>query len=128
MQGLIRIDICTSVYLSDGAMSEKQWVRVARALADPTRLSLFRTIAEQGEMSCGALAERFPVAQSTVSHHLNVLINAGLVEMRKQGQHHLFRVCAQPLREFCQQMQQLLAQATASQSPVAPCEETLESD
>jgi len=108
-------------------MSEKHWVRIARALADPTRLSLFRTIAEQGEISCGALAERFPVAQSTVSHHLNVLINAGLVEMRKQGQHHLFRVCAQPLQEFCQQMLQLLAQAPTSQPPVVSSEETLES-
>ncbi len=109
-------------------MSEKQWVRIARALADPTRLSLFRTIAEQGEISCGALAERFPVAQSTVSHHLNVLINAGLVEMRKQGQHHLFRVCAQPLQEFCHQMLQLLAQAPPSQPPIASSEETLESN
>ncbi len=95
-------------------MSEKQWVRIARALADPTRLSLFRTIAEHGELSCGELAERFPIAQSTVSHHLNVLMNAGLVEMRKQGQHHLFRVCAQPLEAFCEQIQQLLAQAQSS--------------
>lgn len=90
-------------------MDDKQLAQIARALSDPTRLNLFRTIAEQGELSCGELAERFPVAQSTVSHHLNVLMNAGLVEMRKQGQHHLFRVRAEPLQAFCQQILQLLA-------------------
>lgn len=90
-------------------MNSKELTRIARALADPTRLSLFRAIAEQGELTCGELAERFPIAQSTVSHHLNVLMNAGLIEMRKQGQHHLFRVRAETLRAFCQQMLQMLS-------------------
>lgn len=102
-------------------MTEKQWVRIARALSDPTRLRLFRTIATQGELSCGELAEQFPVAQSTVSHHLHVLMNAGLVQMRKQGQHHFFRVCIQPLQEFCQQLSQLLASV---QTP--ECESSLD--
>lgn len=90
-------------------MNDKHLARIARALSDPTRLSLLRAIAEHGELSCGELAERFPIAQSTVSHHLNVLMNAGLVEMRKQGQHHLFRVRMEPLQAFCEQMLRMLA-------------------
>lgn len=62
-----------------------------RALADPTRLNILRTLLQHGELSCGELAERFPIAQSTVSHHLNALMRADLVAMRKQGQHHYFR-------------------------------------
>ncbi len=92
-------------------MDERQWVQVARALADPTRLGLLRAIAQHGELSCGELAERFPIAQATVSHHLNVLIGAGLVTMRKQGQYHLFRLQADTLRAFCQQLQQLVEPA-----------------
>jgi len=97
-------------------MSDKQLTQIARALADPMRLSLFRTIAEHGELSCGELAERFPIAQSTVSHHLNVLMNAGLVEMRKHGQHHLFRVRREPLQTFCQQILQVLAQSSSDET------------
>jgi len=98
-------------------MNDKHLAQIARALSDPTRLSLFRTIAEHGELSCGELAERFPIAQSTVSHHLNVLMNAGLVEMRKWGQHHLFRVRGEPLQAFCQQMLQLLAPSPPNETP-----------
>ncbi len=81
-------------------MEEKRIVRWARALADPTRLKLFLTILRGGELSCGELAEQFPIAQSTVSHHLNILMDAGLVAMRKQGQHHYFRACPEALKQF----------------------------
>jgi DNA-binding transcriptional ArsR family regulator len=77
-------------------LTEREATQVARALADPTRLSILRTLLQHGELSCGELAERFPIAQSTVSHHLNTLMQAELVAMRKQGQHHYFRPCATP--------------------------------
>lgn len=100
-------------------MTEKQFLKIARALADPTRLSLLRAIVEQGEISCGEVAERFPIAQPTVSHHLNVLLNAGLVEMRKQGQYHLFRACPHALRQFGHSIQQLV-EGTQSGESSAP--------
>lgn len=97
-------------------MEPRQIVRVARALADPTRLSLFLAILRQGELSCGELAEQFPIAQSTVSHHLTVLTEAGLVRMRKQGQHHYFRACPEVLRQFTHALQ-ALAQAIPHPCP-----------
>ncbi|MEZ5993692.1 MAG: helix-turn-helix domain-containing protein [Planctomycetota bacterium] len=36
-------------------------------------------------MSCGEIAEQFPIAQATVSHHLKVLVEVRLVEVRKAG-------------------------------------------
>ena len=55
-------------------------------LADPTRLRLLSLIAAQGE-SCAAcdLVEPLGVSQPTVSHHLKVLREAGLVESEKRG-------------------------------------------
>jgi ArsR family transcriptional regulator len=67
-------------------------VRVAKALGDATRFRLLRAIAGQEETSCQELTARFRLAQATVSHHLKVLTQAGLVSARKQGQFHYYRV------------------------------------
>ena len=81
-------------------LTEREATQVARVLADPTRLSILRTLLQHGELSCGELVERFPIAQSTVSHHLNALMQAELVAMRKQGQHHYFRPVRDTLCAF----------------------------
>jgi ArsR family transcriptional regulator len=76
-----------------------QAVRIAKALADPTRYQLLLAIAAAKELSCAELVERFPVAQATVSHHLKVLASAGLVLVRKSGQFHHYRAVPEVLRE-----------------------------
>lgn len=81
-------------------LSERKAMLIARALADPTRLQILRTLLQHPELSCGELAQRFPIAQSTVSHHLSILMNADLVAMRKQGQHHYFRALRETLCAF----------------------------
>lgn len=61
-------------------------VRVAKALGDPTRLELLRRIGTAGEMCCKDLVALFPVSQATVSHHLKILVDAGLLSVRRDGQ------------------------------------------
>jgi len=51
-------------------------------------------------MSCGAIAERFPIGQSTVSHHLKVLAEAGLIDVRREGQHGFFSARPALLEEY----------------------------
>ena len=70
--------------------SSRDTARVARALGDPTRLRLVRLIA-RGEVSCQELTRRIGLAQATVSHHLKVLAQAGLVAARKEGSFHWYR-------------------------------------
>ncbi len=70
---------------------ESAAVRVSRALADPTRFRLLREIAAHPEISCRELVARFTVAQATVSHHLKVLSEAGLVAARREGPFHWYR-------------------------------------
>ncbi|MEJ5251617.1 MAG: helix-turn-helix transcriptional regulator [Chthonomonadetes bacterium] len=89
-------------------MDDSTLVRIAKAIADPTRFAILKAIASREEISCGQLAELFPIAQATVSHHLNVLVNAGLVEMRKQGQHHYFRLHRAMLEQFSNELRQSL--------------------
>ncbi len=54
----------------------------ARALGDPTRLRILHLVA-RGERAVGQVASALSVQQSTVSKHLQVLFNAGLVERRR---------------------------------------------
>lgn len=74
------------------SVREMAAVRVARALGDPTRFRLLREIAAREETSCRELTARLRLAQATVSHHLRVLSEAGLVTARKEGPYHWYSV------------------------------------
>jgi ArsR family transcriptional regulator, arsenate/arsenite/antimonite-responsive transcriptional repressor len=72
-------------------MDAIQFQRIAKALADPRRFEIFEEMAgATDELSCGRIVARFPVAQATVSHHIKELADAGLIEIRPEGQ---FRYC-----------------------------------
>lgn len=58
----------------------------AKALGDPIRIQLVDVLARHpGELCACELLPLFDVAQSTLSHHLKVLADAGIVETRRQG-------------------------------------------
>jgi DNA-binding transcriptional ArsR family regulator len=56
---------------------------VLQALSDPNRLEIVRLLARGGEQRCGELA--VPLAKSTLSHHLKVLREAGVIRTRVEG-------------------------------------------
>ncbi len=60
-------------------------VKAFRALGDETRLAIVRTLARAPEVCVCHLAAGFPLGQPTISHHLKVLREAGLVDFRKRG-------------------------------------------
>ncbi|MFB9994875.1 autorepressor SdpR family transcription factor [Deinococcus oregonensis] len=64
---------------------------VFKALADPTRREILRTL-RSGERSAGELAELFPLSKSTLSGHFAVLKAADLVETDKRGTTILYRL------------------------------------
>jgi ArsR family transcriptional regulator, arsenate/arsenite/antimonite-responsive transcriptional repressor len=88
-------DCCPSVL--DAPLSEKDASTLAKgfaALADPARLRLLSLIAadEDGEVCACELVEPLERSQPTVSHHLKVLREAGLVEGEKRGTWVWYRV------------------------------------
>lgn len=91
------------VYMS--VMEANQFQRIAKALADPRRFEILEVIAAGAEMCCGAVVERFPVAQATISHHLKELADAGLVEARQEGQFKYLRARPDVLAEYIEQLQ-----------------------
>lgn len=63
-----------------------------QALADPNRLYILAMLCADGPQSVTSLTARMPIAQPTVTHHLNLLEAAGLVEREKIGSHVYSRV------------------------------------
>jgi len=60
--------------------------KVSKALADETRLMIFQAIAGRKQMNCGEIVSLQGVTPATVSHHLKVLSDAGLIECCREGQ------------------------------------------
>lgn len=67
------------------AAPDADLARWAKALAHPARLRILRTLGTQGECVCGQVVEVVGLAQSTVSQHLKVLREAGLVRGTVEG-------------------------------------------
>jgi ArsR family transcriptional regulator len=67
-------------------------VRALKALSHPERFRMVQEIGAAGELSCGQVAERFDLSQPTISHHLKLLADAGILVVRTKGKHHLLCV------------------------------------
>lgn len=62
-----------------------------RALADPTRRRILELLSRR-DLTAGEIAEEFPIAFPSVSRHLGVLKDAGLVDSEREGQHIRYRL------------------------------------
>lgn len=70
-------------------------VLIFKALGDDTRLEVFRLIAGQSEPVCVCdIVAQFDVSQPTISHHLRVLREAGLITVSRNGNWSFFSVDA----------------------------------
>jgi ArsR family transcriptional regulator len=63
-----------------------------KALADPTRIAIVNRLAGVGEVCVCDLVDAFALGQPTISHHLKVLRDAGLVAAEKRGRWAYYRV------------------------------------
>ena len=71
---------------------------VFEALAHPTRRRILLVLRFRGgRMAAGDIAARFPCGWSTVSNHLRLLQEAGLVSVEKQGRERVYSVCTETL-------------------------------
>jgi ArsR family transcriptional regulator len=84
---------------------------VAKALSDQTRIELLLAIATVPEHSCAELVRDLPVSQATVSHHLKVLVAAGLVAVRRSGQFHHYKVVPGALAAWAGELIRIFAPA-----------------
>jgi DNA-binding transcriptional ArsR family regulator len=78
-------------------------IAVLSALAQPTRMHVFRLLVRAGEegLSSGDLALQAGAAPNTMSSHLAVLSRAGLVRVARSGRHAIYSADALKVHELC---------------------------
>ncbi len=74
--------------------------RLCKALAHPARVQIVRYLLERGSCVCGDIVDELPYAQSTVSQHLKVLKDAGIVTGEIDGPRRCYCVDARVLGEL----------------------------
>ncbi|SRR6266851_809050 len=67
-------------------MERSRIEKISKALADETRLRIFEAISAKVQMNCGEIVSMRGVTPATVSHHLKILSEAGLIDCRREGQ------------------------------------------
>jgi ArsR family transcriptional regulator, arsenate/arsenite/antimonite-responsive transcriptional repressor len=75
---------------------DEELARLAKALGHPARVRILRVLLERDDCMAGEIAGELPLAQSTVSQHLKVLREAGLIHGEVDGTRICY--CADPTR------------------------------
>jgi DNA-binding transcriptional ArsR family regulator len=80
---------------------------IFQAIADPTRRSILALLAAQ-TITAGAIAEHFDGARSTISKHIQILTECGLVESNQQGREIYYQIKIERMKEIDLWLDQIL--------------------
>jgi ArsR family transcriptional regulator, arsenate/arsenite/antimonite-responsive transcriptional repressor len=107
--------------MMEAEMIDEQMASVAKALSHPARIRIVRLLAAQAECAGHEVFAELPLAQSTVSEHLRVLREAGLLESRPVGTTMVYCLLAPVLEEFGQAIEDVAANAATCASGPGGC-------
>jgi ArsR family transcriptional regulator len=83
-------------------MDRSEIEKISKALADETRLKIFEAISAGKQMTCGDIVSMRGVTPATVSHHLKILSEAGLIDCRRAGQFVYSRAVPETVTAYTQ--------------------------
>ena len=89
------------------ARSDQETARLAKALGHPARVAIARMLVKRGECVCGTIVEGLPLSQATVSQHLKVLKQAGLIHGEIDGPRVCYCINPEALKRFKSLLEQL---------------------
>ncbi|MBS1708588.1 MAG: helix-turn-helix transcriptional regulator [Armatimonadetes bacterium] len=92
-------------------MDAEQLAKLQKALAEPKRLEILTRIREmqgEGGVSCSSVLQDVGVAQSTFSHHVGELVEAGLINGCKDGKFMRLTVNEETVNEYLREISQRL--------------------
>lgn len=80
-------------------MNSEQVVAICKALSDVNRLQIIELLSEGEKCAC-KLLEKFNITQPTLSHHMKILCECGLVNAKKEGKWSHYSINCEMLDEF----------------------------
>jgi ArsR family transcriptional regulator len=86
--------------LTDGPAADAEFAAFARAVGHPVRVRILRMLARKEARTCSVIVDELPLAQSTVSEHLRILKNAGLVRANEDGLRVSYCIVRSALKRF----------------------------
>jgi len=81
--------------------------KISKALGDQTRLKIFEAISHRKCISCGEIVSMRGVTPATVSHHLKILSEAGLIACRREGQFVYSEAVPKTVEEYTRALSKL---------------------
>ncbi|WP_309084010.1 metalloregulator ArsR/SmtB family transcription factor [Chelativorans sp.] len=97
--------------------ASKDLARGLAALAHPVRIEILRHLSGVDACCCKDVVGKLPLAQSTVSQHLKVLLEAGLVRVRPEGQRSNYAVDREALLALSGAVNAFLSDCAAGAAP-----------
>jgi len=98
-------------------MNRSQLEKISKALADETRLRIFEAISTKDLMTCGEIVSMRGVTPATVSHHLKILTEAGLITCRREGQFVYSQAVPETLADYTRALLELARGRKAPRPP-----------
>ncbi|HWC90133.1 MAG TPA: metalloregulator ArsR/SmtB family transcription factor [Pirellulales bacterium] len=84
----------------EGPAADEELALLTKAVGHPARVQILRLLSRRQSCVCGEIADAFPLAQSTVSQHLKILKEAGLIRGEVDGPRVCYCVDARTLRRL----------------------------
>lgn len=89
-----------------------------KALAHPARIGIIHQLQKSGCCCCGDICAGLPLAQSTISQHLDLLCNAGLVDYQPEGNRSRYRLNRESFKALVIALGEVVGANTAINKPV----------
>jgi ArsR family transcriptional regulator len=74
-----------SLLTLEGAEADEELAKLAKAIGHPARVRILRMLSRKEARVCSQIVDELPLAQSTVSEHLRILKESGLVRSSQDG-------------------------------------------
>jgi DNA-binding transcriptional ArsR family regulator len=95
----------------------KRITAMLKAISDPIRWDIVRQMTEVDELPCQTLEQRLPVSKPTISYHIKILAQAGLLNVRKEGRYFFYALQRDVLRELVDELGLLVPEAVPEDLP-----------
>lgn len=89
-------------------LSCKQFEKISKALGDGSRMKILDFLSDKGGSgNCSDIQNVVDLAQPSISHHVKILIEAGLIEPEKEGRNHKYTINTVVLDQYISKLTDL---------------------